>query len=99
MDQIILSHLTLNEKYGRRVLPFLKPEYFDDPKYRILFDLVSDYINKYNAFPTKESLLIELADVRNISGEQYKNIQGEIGALEIEDNTNIQWLVDQTEKF
>lgn len=99
MDQVILSHLALNEAYGRKVLQHLKPEYFDNPKYRTLFEIISTYINKYDAFPSKETLQIELADVRNLGEDQYKAIQGEITTLEIEGNTNIQWLVDQTEKF
>lgn len=99
MEELILSHLLWNEKFGRKVLPILKPEYFQKPSHRIFFTLISDHINKYNAFPTKEALYIELSEVPNITEDQYKEIQRQISEAEIDPATNLDWIIDQGEKF
>ena len=60
IEQTILSNLIYTEDYTRRVLPFLKPEYFQDQVEAVLFKEIDDFITKYNGLPTKETLLIEL---------------------------------------
>lgn len=99
MESTILSHLIYNEKYGRKVLPYLKAEYFQNTNNKILFNIVSNHINKYNAFPSKEALYIDLSELSSVSEDQYKEVQRLIQEAEIDPVTNFDWLVDQTEKF
>jgi len=96
----LLAHLVGNEKYGRAVMPFLKSEYFHDPIERTLFDLIKAYADKYNAFPTKEALYIDLENLSDgISQSQFKECWDVIKDIEIDEDTSHQWLLDHTEDF
>jgi DnaB-like helicase C terminal domain len=99
IDTTILNHLITNEPYGRKVLPFLKDEYFQDRADKVLFNLAKQYITDYNAFPTKEALFIELSSLNDISEDVFTNVKGKIAEVQSEPKTDIQWLTDQTEKF
>jgi DnaB-like helicase C terminal domain len=99
IDTTILNHLITNEPYGRKVLPFLKDEYFQDRADKVLFNLAKKYITDYNAFPTKEALFIELSSLNDISEDVFTNVKGKIAEVQSEPKTDIQWLTDQTEKF
>ena len=62
IEQTILGNLVYNEAYGRKVIPFLKHEYFSDVPVRTVFDLIDSYVKTYNAFPSKEALAIDLSN-------------------------------------
>jgi archaellum biogenesis ATPase FlaH len=82
----------------RKVLPFIKNEYFEGV-YRQLFKQVGLYVQKYNKLPTQESFKIELDDADNFNDEQYRHaveILPEIFKTEKIDN---EWLIDKTEKW
>ena len=59
----VLSHLINDEEYLRRVIPYLKPDYFEQP-HRGVFDLVVDFVNKHNKMPTGKVLELELKKVQ-----------------------------------
>lgn len=99
IEQVVLSHLVYNEAFARKTIPFLKREYFEDPSQQVIFDLIDAYINKYNAFPTSEALQIDLGNKDNISEELHKKATNVIAELRREEDTNLEWLVDQAEQF
>lgn len=99
IDNTILSHLIYNETYARKVLPFIKEEYFTDKPYSIIFKLIYDYVEKYNAIPTKEALYIDLSKSREVNETEYATIKNKIAGLVSNETTDLQWLVDHTEKF
>jgi archaellum biogenesis ATPase FlaH len=99
IETTILGHLIFNGEYGKRVFPFLKPEYFTEQDHRIVFDLVSEYVGKYQSFPSKETLLIELAGNRGMSERAYETARDAIAGLEPDPKTSIDWLIGSTEKF
>ena len=99
IESVIFKNLVNNEEYVRKVIPFLKPEYFGDQKDRVLFELISNYITKYNSAPTREALAIDLSSKTGLSDQTFKDVQGEINDLTHYEETKIDWLVDQTEKF
>lgn len=94
----ILTHLVHNEVYGRKVLPFLKPEYFQDAADKLIFEAIRDYTQKYNAFPTKDVLYIELSNKTGLDELTFNRATGAIQALEPDDKASTQWLVDRTEQ-
>jgi replicative DNA helicase len=98
IENTILAHLVHNEEYVRRVLPFLKSEYFSDNTERSVFDLITSYVTKYNGTPTREALLIELQSINGMNEKVYEGAFDTINELEVE-KTDIQFLVDTTEKF
>ncbi len=99
IQNVILSNLVLNNEYARKVLPFLKSEYFQDRQDRMVFDLVHAYVDKYNSFPTKESLYIDLSSLEDINEDEYKKVRAKIEGLETDEKTDLQWLLDETEEF
>lgn len=99
MEQTILSHLIENEQYGRKVIAFLREEYFHDQADKQLFALIDSHVKKYNSFPTKEILYIDLQNENSINEQQYNDIKNKIGSLSIDQTTDINWLIDKTEQF
>jgi hypothetical protein len=98
IETTILSHLVFNESYARKTIPFLKNEYFHNQSDRIVFNLIDQYVKKYNSAPTKEVLQIELKNMDGISESTFKDSKSLIEGLSAE-NTEINWLLDSTEKF
>ena len=98
-EQVIFGNLILREEYGRKVIPFLKQEYFENAGDRIVFELINDYVQKYNTFPTQEALSIELSNKEHVDQNLFQNAASSISQLDFEPDTSIDWLVDQTEKF
>jgi replicative DNA helicase len=101
LETTILKNLIHNEDFTRKVLPFLKSEYFAESTERILFDKIHEFVNKYKNLPTKESLTIDLTESKNLTEQQ---VRGSIDLIrEIEEqkkeSTDITWLTEQTEKF
>ena len=68
----ILENLVANEEYARKVLPFLKEEYFQDRNQRIVFKEISSFALKYSKLPTKTSLEVELDNRKDLTEQQYK---------------------------
>ena len=99
IEKTILSNLILNEQYARKVLPFIKDEYFKDSSDRTIFDLIDKFCKKYNSFPTKEALIVDLTNKDDLTEDQYKVCEGIIKDLTVDKSTNSDWLVEQTEKF
>jgi len=87
-----------NEQYTRKVLPYLKLEYFSDPVNKELFNLVTAYVSKYNTTPSKEALLID-ANNSNVNGETKAQLEETILNLSVDDKTSYDWLLDTTEDF
>ena len=99
LEKTILKNLLKNENFVRKVLPFLKDEYFTVEEDRVLYREVRDFILKYNNPPTFDALEIEV-DNLSIKEDQIKAIKETIKELKNDGvDTNIDWLVDNTEKF
>jgi archaellum biogenesis ATPase FlaH len=101
LEKVIFNNLLNNEQYGRKTIPFLKSDYFNDRNDKVVFELIDTYVGKYNAFPTKEALLIDLNNRENISEEQFAECKGVIESIpdQSEQLSDVDWLIDQTEKF
>ena len=99
IESAILANLTFNEEYTRKVLPFIKSEYFDNHSEKLVYEEITRYVDKYNGLPTKEALIISMDEKTNLNEEQFKEVSTVIDGLKVEPNTDIDWLVDKTEKF
>jgi len=98
IEKVILRNLVYNEEYLRKVLPFIEPDYFNDRNERVVFEHITKYAAEYNSLITKEVLLIEIEDRRDITQEEVKNINGTINELE-DIECDLEWLSDTTEKW
>ena len=99
-ETAILKNLLQNEEYTRKVLPFLKADYFTENADKIVYDKVNDFVVKYNTLPSKEALVIELQEMK-INEEEVKEsmeLLDEINS-DTEEYTDIGWLLDTTERF
>ena len=94
----ILENLIANEEYARKVLPFLKEEYFENKNQRIVFKEISSFALKYSKLPTKTSLEVELDNRKDLTEQQYKDTTNLVSNF-TEDAVDIEWLTDTTEKF
>jgi replicative DNA helicase len=98
IEFLILRNLLYNEDYTRKVLPFIKSEYFQDNIQKNVFEQIHSFILEYNKLPTKEVLYIELEKRTDLNEDTYKQTLSVISSLEdvpVEKN----WVVDTTEKW
>ena len=98
IEEITLSKLILDETYTRKVLPFIKDDYFETQSHKILFSTLSDYVNKFETTPEPNALKIEVEKRRDISEEIYKEVEQFLNNLD-RDAYNEDWLVETTEKW
>jgi len=87
-----------NEKYSRKVLPFLKTEYFERKEQQVIFDEIYKFIDKYNNLPSREAIHIELEKRNDLNEETWKNTEKILSSLAVED-VDQGWLVDTTERY
>lgn len=99
IEDMILSNLAMNERYCRKVMPFIDEEYFTSNPAKRVFGLVNDFVSKYSELPNKQTLKADLANVDRISTDDLAGSEQLIDSLSIDETTDIDWLVDQTEKF
>ena len=98
VETLILKNLLLTEEYPRKVLPFIKQEYFEDRTDQVLFDITNKYFVKYSAVPSVEALTIEVGKLSTLSDDQFKQITQTLESFDKE-TTELDWLVDTTEKW
>ena len=98
IEEITLSKLILNDTYTKKVLPFIKDDYFDSPSHKILFSTLSEYVNKFETTPEPNALKIEVEKRRDISEEIYKEVEQFLNNLD-RDHYNEDWLIETTEKW
>ena len=98
IEKTTLSNLVFNEDYCRKVLPFLKPDYFDIREERIVFEEITSFVDKYKKMPTKVSLEIEIENRKDLTEVEHGKVVELIQSLN-PDEVDFDWLVDTTEKF
>ena len=98
VEVLILRNLLYNEEYLRKVIPFIKSDYFEDTNQRILFEEILNFVSKYNQLSTKEVLCIEVEKRQDINDTTFQEITKLISYLE-DVPTDFDWLVDTTEKW
>ena len=94
LDTVILVNLVKNEKYVRKVLPFIRAEYFSDADHKYAFEQIKNYIEQYNNPPTIEAMSVAF----DRATEEQRGLLKTIFEYEQEPQ-ELQWLVDETEKF
>lgn len=99
IEKTILSNLVFNVDYFQRVYPYLKTDYFEDNNIRKVFETYSKYVEQYKEPPSVEALKISLDKRKDLNEDSYKNVMSEVDSLKVDDLTNSDWLVSETEKF
>ena len=98
IEKTTLNNLVFNEDYCRKVLPFIKPDYFDIKEERVVFEEIINFVDKYKKIPTKTSLEIEIDNRKDLNEVEHDKVVKLIQSLN-SDEVDFDWLVDTTEKF
>jgi replicative DNA helicase len=98
IENTILSNLIYNEDYARKVIVFLKDDYFQNHSDKNVFSEIQTFYAKYNSVPTKEALTIAIDGRDDLSSTDYEETSALVGSLK-ETESNEEWLLDETEKF
>lgn len=98
IEQKILTNLIHDEQYCRKVVPFIKTEYFADKKDLVVASEIIKFFNKYNKSATKEILQIEVQNRKDLTDRELSDVIEFIGKLENEP-VNQDWMLENTEKF
>ena len=102
LEHLILNGLIAQEDYSRKVLPFIKEEYFSGSgEEKTLFTIIKSYIGKYNNLPSIAALNVEIDSLININAQMYQRLKELTILIEkaILQNKDLDWLTIQTEKF
>ena len=98
VEILILRNLLYNEEYLRKVVPFIKAEYFEEITQKVIFEEIWNFVQEYNQATTKEVLCIEIEKRSDITDASFKEITQLISYLE-DVPTDYDWLLDTTEKW
>ena len=98
LEQTILRNLLTNEAYLRKVLPFIKPEYFEGV-YKGLFKEVTQFVADYNKLPTLEAFKIEIDQNNRLSEDDYRIAVELLPNIFTPEEENLEWLIERTEKW
>ena len=93
IQQTILRNLLSNEDYLRKVIPFLKKEYFE-AEHKVLFNEIVSFVNKYNKLPTKESITVDMTEAGTL-----EPVSGLVDIVFTPEPVNEEWLLNSTEKW
>ena len=98
IEQTIIKNIITNETFMRKVLPFIKPDYFEGT-YQKIFKEVAKFVSKYNKLPNEESFKIEIEQSESFTEEQYRHAVEIIPQLFDKEESDQQWLYDTAEKW
>jgi len=101
LEQIILKNLIYNEAFTRKVIPFIRADYFSDDTEKVIFKEVFDFTNKYKNLPSHEALVINLTESKSLTEPQVQSavrLLSEIKETK-DEKVELAWLTEQTEKF
>ena len=98
IEKTTLSNLITNDEYCRKVIPFIKPNYFELKEDRVVFEEIVKFVDKYKKRPTKVSLEVELENRRDLTDTEHQSVIKLIQSLN-ETEVDIEWLINTTEKF
>jgi len=98
IEQTILRNLLVDDKFMRKVLPFINNDYFEGV-YRQLFKEVGKFVAKYNKLPTQESFKVELDESDIFNDEQYRHAVEILPEIFKKEEIDYEWLIDKTEKW
>jgi replicative DNA helicase len=98
IEKTILRNLVQNKEYARRVLPYLKPEYFEAEPDKLVFKAIYAFVSEYNTPPSIQVLEIE-TDKLEVKDSIFKEVKSTVSSLSKSEETNYEWLFKATESW
>ena len=101
LEQTILKNLVYNDDYLRKVIPFLKTEYFSDRVEKTIFEEISSFVSDYNSTPTIEAIVLAIRERKNLKSEEVEQCESYIQEIQNgkDEISKIEWLIDKSEAF
>ena len=101
LEQVILRNLITNDDYMRKVLPFLRDEYFIDRTDKTIFTEIRKFSDTYNSTPSPEAIEIAIQERRNLKSEEVESCLTAIQEFRVKNDEppKLDWLVNKTESF
>ena len=98
LEVIVLKNLVYDQTYCRKVLPFIKDEYFETHEERVVFDEINKYVQQYQTQPPLNAIAIECERRTDLSQDGFQNILNLLKTF-TEDKVDQEWLINTTEKW
>lgn len=101
IEDEILINLIYNEDYMRKVIPFLKEEYFAELNHQVIYKTIDDFVEKYGNLPSKEALIIDIEGESKLSADNFEEVVVLLNDYYVKRDypTNVDWLLENTELF
>jgi KaiC/GvpD/RAD55 family RecA-like ATPase len=102
ITRLILKKILSDDAYCRKVLPYIKEEYFESYD-RIVYHLICKYLAKYNHAPKKTALEYDFAESKYnreaCSNAVFEIINQIYNLSEDEKDISDDWMLENTEKW
>jgi len=93
----VLRNLVTNGEYTRRVIPYIKKEFFEG-EHKDVFQQVVDFVDKYNQIPTREALVIEMEN-SSMAESTFASAVELVNEISRPEAADFDWLLTTTEKW
>lgn len=100
-ELVLLEALLFREDFYKKVIPFIKIEYFHRKPIQMVYTCVHDFVMRYNACPSKDAMSICLEKHKGVSQTEYDQcieMLNDFNKKSAEEH-NLDWLVTETENF
>ena len=100
-ELVLLEALLFREDFYKKVIPFIKTEYFHRKPVQMVYTCIHDFVMRYNACPSKDAMSICLEKHKGISQTEYDQcieMLNDFNKKSAEEH-NLDWLVTETENF
>lgn len=98
IEETILSNLIHSDSYTRKVIPFLRRDYFSARPDAAIYETIAQFFEVYDTLPSKEALKIDLSNRKDLSDDEFRTASDLVDSFE-DKKTHQEWLVNETEKF
>lgn len=97
LETVVLSQLMYNDEYQRKVLPYLKSDFFDNEGEKVVFGIIDNFISEYNATPNLDALAVML-DQSKLNEHVFNEAVDCVSSMNSAPQ-NLEWLVKETESW
>jgi replicative DNA helicase len=100
-ELVLLEALLFREDFYKKVIPFIKTEYFHRKPVQMVYTCIHDFVMRYNACPSKDAMSICLEKHKGVSQTEYDQcieMLNDFNKKSAEEH-NLDWLVTETENF
>lgn len=98
LEQVVIRNILNDETYMRKVIPFIKKEYFEGV-YKLIFSEITKFVGKYNKIPSLSTLQVEIENSDRFNANNYGEAMELLPSVFHKVEENEQWLYDTTEKW